>query len=558
MANEAKFKQHLVELQSQKATLREIFGTGEGDNELFEDMFQSYLNSVKWLDSNGQSFFNEVKDQEMIQRVLEELKGGSKLKNEFQLEFKRGKVTLKKFARDMLKVFEDIESNLRNQSSANAASQGGLRQNSNLSSANRQGGPAQTFGGTGIMIGGNSYLTPPYPSYGQQEQSRTPTMGPGSQQRVPNSYENSMLPADGYYNEFPEPHSRVQDSQSQSQYLNRPNSKYQQVELKPEPIDSEASVFGRLPQPSPAISQPYPSSRIPGNQPSEYTASLALQKIQTPAPVSSSQLSYNPNKGSKMNRSVHEIVAEAEQEIFKRMKDTQDRLESVRKDIFVTEHLEAQLREQLRKVKEENMKIELSNKRNEMICNELRPQKESLLQEVEELVDSNERLESQLKQKVRGQQEGVLKQIKGLEAEKDQVSQVSEMLDEENKRVVEQIEGLKSYIKMDTLGQGNPVFTPLFYAQPEDSRYDEKSLELVRLREGLSRKALESTGRREKPEEERRGEVGGALGDIYGYNRHKAYSRDSQSSFSDILEARPTAPVTSLQGKHFSSRFLRS
>lgn len=590
MANEAKFKQHLVELQSQKATLREIFGTGEGDNDLFEDMFLAYLNSVKWLESKGQTLFNEVTDTDMIQRILEEVQAGSKLKNEFQLEFKRGRSTLKQFVKSMIKTFDDIENSLRNQSSANAGSNAAQRLNAQNSGGSRQaGGPS--FGGSGIMIGSNSNPSPGNPNITQQEPSQTPTLGLNSQQRGGNSYEYSAVPIDGFFNPNQQANgSRVQDSNSQSQSAmpaSRP--KYQAAQLLPEPEDNQTpnpagsgrpSAFNSLPHPTQAVSQPYPSSRQPA-QSTAYTSSLAMpastnhlgqSRPQTQQPPNTQSAAsaafagqgdigytrnYNPNPSKS---SIRDIIAEAEQEILKRMKDSQERLSTVRKETFATEHLESQLREQLRRVKEENVKQELTNKRNEMICSELRPQREQLQLEVEELIDANERLESQLNQKLKSQQDGILKQIKSLQAEKAEISKVTGMLDEENRRVLDQIESLKSYIKMDTLGQGQPVFTPLFYAQPEDTRYDEKSLELMRLREGINSTVLGNTRGVLSSSDASKPDISGPLGDMYGYSHNNRSRQQHQNSFSavDLLEGRPSAPVTSLQGKHFSSKFLRS
>lgn len=547
MSNEAKFKQHLVELQSQKATLREIFGSGEGDNEVFEDLFQVYLNSVKWLDSNGQGVYNEVKDQETIDRLLEELQGGSKLKNEFQLEFKRGRVSLKQFTKSMLKIFDEIETNLRNKSQKLSQQHSGGGRNGGASTP--------IFTGSGVMVGSNLY-----PNQTQQEPSRTPTLGLSSNQRGQNSHENSSVPIDAYFN--------PQDSQSYSQSIQQPKSRYQPVELRPEPMDRPAQVstltqkqsaFASLPQPTPAVSQPYPSNRMAQGQ-GGYTASLAMPSPNmSQTPIATTPLASQLHQSNHSSKSIRDLVVDAEQDIFKRMRDTQDRLDSVRKELFHVEHLESQLREQLRRVKEDNVKQELLNKRNEMVSSDLRPEKELLQQQVEELIDANERLEAQLEQKLRSQQEGTHKQLKALQAEKVEVSQITNALEEENRRVLEQIETLKSYIKMDTLGQGHSIFTPLFYAQPEDARHDEKSLELLRLREGINSTSLGHAPHLGNTERSHQTSVTGPLADMYGYNKHKRPSDDlSHNSFTHILEGRPSAPVTSLQGKNFSSRFLRS
>ena len=109
MTVESQFKDKLAEIKMQKSTLTAIFGECEAAPDLFDEMFNQYLDMIDWLEVNNDQMFENVTNENVVMEAVTETEIGNKLKKSYNDKYQMGKITLESFIVEVFSAFKESE-----------------------------------------------------------------------------------------------------------------------------------------------------------------------------------------------------------------------------------------------------------------------------------------------------------------------------------------------------------------------------------------------------------------------------------------------------------------
>lgn len=260
-------------------------------------------------------------------------------------------------------------------------------------------------------------------------------------------------------------------------------------------------------------------------------------------------------------KSQSDLIYEAERAIADRMTEIHQKKMGVQETAYNLELMETQQKDVLRRVKEASVKGEILKRRNEMAINELKLELEVKREELNDARREHEELNREYNSEVNERTAYESREIEAMKKKKIELAEEAKRMDEENKKLLQEIEKLKTYIRLDTKDAGASISA--MSAKPSDTMFDLNSVNLLQLREEMEKKqrndlqpynySSENSGyfnnRAKKNDRSRQ--------DIVLDNNTSYQKMNDTQSFLNLLEGAPTSKVTGLNGAQFQSRFLR-